>query len=166
MDEEGNIHFLQYYKTKHSLRTVPEFELPPGETFNFMRGATDSNGKEVRIYIEPRRLTRALVGQGCYFDMISMRSYTEQSVASMMVSVLLTGADISLRGTHVTSSLLYSPDISICTYRTNFDKFLRKVAHQRKYGDDPRNAYINARVTANGRQAVIETDTELHYDEL
>ncbi|HET9173811.1 MAG TPA: hypothetical protein VFN56_00850 [Candidatus Saccharimonadales bacterium] len=179
-DLEGNIHFLQYYKTGQTRNFIEPFDLPVSEdslvTSN-VRGITTPEGKEMRLYMTPNKMPKGLAGNGLFCSIIRpLRMHV--MFASKTAELVLHNAYISFQNNHFDTSPLFRPPLaaglSSCQGTqehvlkrlnevTEFTSF--KGGYQFDYEVVP---YIDIKITSNGRQAVIESDwkvKETGYDD-
>lgn len=174
-DNEGELHFLQYLKTGQRLRPTEAFEIPtPGGAVRArnVRGATAPEGKELRIYLAPDKITKHMRDQGFFFDIFRPNPFAQQCM-SMVGSVVIHEAYVSLKGNHFETSPMYRPEVAMgligCEGVENARKLreLMVLAHGRHINDRPQrgHAYIDAKITSNGREAAIESDWEPHFEE-
>jgi hypothetical protein len=174
LDTEGNIHFLQYLKTGQKKEYIDPFDLPLSNeilTVNDVRGITDPGGKEMRLFIAPTRLSPGMEGQGIFCNIIQPRGF-ETQLASRVADFVLHQAYISFQDNHFDSAPLYRPPLaagmSVCYEKTD-DSLLRNLDdlfYRGVYGPFHSSyhklvAYIDIKVTSNGREATIESDWEL-----
>jgi hypothetical protein len=154
-DQSGALHFLQYYKTGKRLEEQEPFELPDAPRAPYAYGVTPPEGKDVRIYIQPRTFSEGLVGQGCYYE--ADNELILDGLLSRLVSVYVDDCYVSLKGGHAAASILHQPDVSISLFgrselREVFSDLKRRA--ERTGG----NTFIEAHVTANGLEATIVSD--------
>ena len=164
LDRRGRLHFLQYYKTKHAVTPTAAFELPgDGDNFSYVRGATQPEGLTTRIYINPQTVSERIIGQGCYID--SSRGSIREVMLSRLCKVIL-ASSVNLRGNHASTALLYSPDVSICTWQRG-GSALTQLAESlwRRQDKTGTNAFIDAHVTSNGHAAVVNSDFVVQYEQ-
>lgn len=162
MDEEGEFHFLQYLKTGHIVSPVDPFELPKGDSLirtSNVRGVTEPDGMDVRIYIAPQRVTERMEGQGFYFGMNWPHDFGAQ-VMSAMGSVVLHEIYIGMKDDHWNSSPLYKPKVGAgLAYTSEGGEYAAQLGQMRyDHRSSEYSVYIDAHVTANGREATIESD--------
>lgn len=161
-DNEGELHFLQYYKTGKRLNEVEPFEIKTtGLLSNQAHGLTEPEGRKVRIYIEPKQYTEGLLGQGIFYE--SRRNPAIETMLSRICAVYIDDCYISLKGNHAAASILHQPDIGISMFG---QKEIAQVFGrlQTESQSTLGNHYINARVIANGQEAAVESDFVLRSE--
>lgn len=172
LDNGGQLHFLQYLKTGQLIKPVDEFSLPAGNNLirsDDVRGATNPSGEQIKIYIDPERVTKEMKNQAFFIEGNHFAGFREQYF-SMIGRMIIHKEYISMKNNHFDSAPLYRPAVAIGLWsagsgsenRTKFSE-LQAIAHGRTVYDRGiyGAAYIDARITANGRQATIETDWQL-----
>jgi hypothetical protein len=175
LDEEGQLHFLQYLKTGQQLELIEPFPLPASDGIHTdnVRGITPPEGKEFKMYISPRKATKQMKGEGFYFDIFHIRGLATQFY-SMIGGVVVHEAYVSMKDNHFGSAPLYRPGIALGlrAYRhrhagKKLQELVDDVQGKTVYDRRPdRSLHVNAKVTSNGREAVLESDFEPHYEEV
>ena len=174
LDPEGNIHFLQYLKTPQKQEFVDPFELPYSEEtliLNNVRGITPPEGEEMKLYIAPSRFTRKMSGEAIFLSFNSRRG-PELQLASRVVKFILHRAYISFQDNHFDSAPLYSPPLAAGmdgSYERTSNQLFEKLDTLLEEGtsgpyhflNNENVAYLDIKVTSNGREAAIESDWEL-----
>jgi hypothetical protein len=173
MDKDGELNFLQYLKTGHSISPVDEFELPANKeairTDN-VRGVTEPDGQELRLYIAPKKITKRMKGQGFYFDNLRPYGFAQQYL-SIIGKAVVHCAYVSLKDNHFNSAPLYRPQVGMGlnmgeVTRTNFKKLIELVHGKNNRDIRPdHSVYIDTKITSNGREATLETDWEPKLEE-
>ena len=174
-DLSGNVHFLQYLKTPNQFNYVPEFDLPISQDAlitNNVRGVTPPTGQDMRLFICPTILAQGMEAQGILCGITDQTPLFTQ-LAAQRAGFILHEAYISFQDNHFNSAPLYRPPLAAgcdgAFDRTQYD-VLQKVAKlisqvrgllRHDVGRRTLANYIDIKVTANGRQAVIESDWEL-----
>jgi hypothetical protein len=104
--------------------------------------------------------------QGYYFDMLFHDGLLEQYLCSVG-RVAVHECYISLKDNHFESSPVFRPQVGIglAEVKSGVEQadYLEGVSRERFRKYDT-NAYINALVTSNGREATIESDWEVHEE--
>lgn len=168
-DENGELHFLQYFRTGHKVELTEPFDLPEGENViraTDVRGVTSPDGERMRLYISPNFYTTRMDKQGFYFDMLYHQGLLEQYLCSVG-RVAVHEVYISMKDNHFNSSPVFRPQVGmgLMDLKGGVDqaRMLVNVTRDRFHEHDT-NAYINTVVTSNGREATIESDWELHEE--
>lgn len=180
-DAEGTIHFLQYLKTGQEQQYAEPFDLPESEdtvTTTNVRGVTAPEGKEMKLYIEPDFLTREMEGQGIYCGIIRPRGL-EVQFASKAAAFILHYAYVSFQDNHFDASPMFRPPLaaglSECGKSPDSvpdkldDIFTHRYYRKNAAFDDDAVAYLDIKVTSNGRAAAIESDWQVKtvgYDDM
>lgn len=163
-DSSGILHFLQYYKTGKRLNEVHDPAPLPSDSVisNWAHGLTPPDGKPVRIYIQPKQYSPGMHGQGVFYE--SNRQHAVPTILCRICSVYVDDCYISLKGNHASASILHQPGIGISTFGQKVigSVFSRLEQEAREI---PGNAYIEAQVFANGKQASIESDFKLQLED-
>ena len=175
LDDDGELHFLQYLKTGQQLDLIEAYPLPSSDGIRTdnVRGITSPEGKKFKMYISPKKATKAMKGEGIYFDIFHLRGPAAQFY-SMIGGVVLHEAYVSMKDNHFDSAPLYRAGIAVGlrAYRhvregKKLQELVRDVHGETAYDKRPdRSLYVNARVISNGREAVLESDFEPHYEEV
>ena len=175
IDDDDQVHFLQYYKTGQLINYALEFELPNSPralTTDNVRGATSPAGEMYRLFLAPTKLTSAMKNQALLYDHIEnpQNVYFSQ-IRSHVFDFILHSAYISFQNNHFSDVNVYCPKIAagLDGGRDLTDKALLEAIYRliddinwayRQNGDDY-SPYINIKLTSNGRRAVIESDWEI-----
>lgn len=180
-DPEGNIYFLQYFKTGQKQQLTEPFDLPKSDdtllTLN-VRGVTTPEGKNMRMYMAPNLLTKGMEGEAIFCGLIQPRGI-EVQFASRVAAFILHEAYISFQNNHFDASPLYRPNLAAGlsdSYHSN-ESILQKVGKTvrealfNKVSPFSREIvpYIDIKVTSNGHEAAIESDWEIKtiaYDDV
>lgn len=174
--EDGELYFLQYLKTGHTIGDQGAFALPQTETaltINSVRGATTQDGEQVRIYMQPRRLARSMINQAIFVGTgIGYRGHMEQ--VAVMQSRIAIAYDLNFKDNHWTSAALTRPPVALGLWDngdgTADERFttLLQQRPQRTIWEplDDRTEYIDAHIISNGRQATIDSDWELKTERI
>lgn len=178
-DSNGDIHFLQYLKTRQRHDFVEPFDLPSGNDvikMDNVRGITSPEGRGMCLFITPERMPDRMRGQAIFCSLIRpLRLHVQ--LASEMAGFVLHEAYISFKDNHFNSSPLYRPPLAagLTTGEYWNDPLVRKFNHLLMEASFARDRdhdavdYVDIKVTSNGRQATIETDGLVHtvgYDDL
>ena len=168
IDEEENLHFLQYLKTNLPIEYVEAFDLPKLKnalrTRN-VRGITSQTGKEMRLFFNPSFFVEGMEGEAIFHDPLSRFSTNDYYLqfASRLAGFILHSTYISFQDNHFDSAALYRPELAAgCsdlegTHEDVFKRLNEIVDSTRAYGGQIVN-YLDIRVISNGREAVIESD--------
>lgn len=165
---DGQLHFLQYFRTGHKVDYTEPFDLPEGETViraSDVRGITSPKGEKMRLYISPSFYTPDMDQQGFYFEMIYHPEILKQYLCSVG-KVAIHEVYISLKDNHFDSSPLIRPQVGMGLWDAESKdrvQYLKQVSRSRFHEHDS-NAYINSVITSNGREATIQSDWELHIE--
>lgn len=174
--DDGELYFLQYLKTGRTIGDPGEFSLPVTDSslvINSVRGATAKKGEQVRVYIEPRRLARSMKDQAIFVGLgIGYRGHPEQ-VAVMQSRIAITYG-LNFKDNHWTSTTLTRPPVALGLWDSSngaADERFTMLSRQRPQRTvwepiDTETEYINAHITSNGRQAVIDSDWELRTEQI
>lgn len=166
--DDGKLYFLQYLKTGQVISDCGDFALPSGPNAvvcHDVRGYTSRDGESIRIYIDPRKFTRAMEGEGVFID-FDLPSEAAQ-YAAMKSRLAIVEPNLSFKDNHVTSAPLFRPPLAIGLWDQHGDAWekFEDLKEQRPFRDAWTNVreveYINATVTSNGRQATIDSDWQL-----
>lgn len=180
-DPDGNIYFLQYLKTGQKQQLTEPFDLPSSEntlrTFN-VRGVTPPDGKDMRMYMAPNLLTKGMEGEAIFCALTRPRGI-EVQFASNIAAFILHEAYISFQNNHFDASPLYRPPLAagLSACRHSPKPVLEKVGQIMDHALSIRVSpfsreivpYIDIKVTANGREAAIESDWDIQtiaYDDI
>ncbi|MGB4758621.1 MAG: hypothetical protein WBP26_01045 [Candidatus Saccharimonadales bacterium] len=166
--DDGQLYFLQYLKTGHTIKDPGEFRLPTGSgivTINEVRGITKKHGESVKIYLDPSHLGWQMHGQGFYMDFDLSHGMPAQ-VASSIGSVVVLNYMLSFKDNHYDSAPLYRPKVVLGLYSLLAGKGSPDAAARfasicnENTPRLPSNyvSYILASVVSNGRQATISSD--------
>jgi hypothetical protein len=178
LDKQGNVHFLQYLKTLHSVDPIDEFALPSGEhvfPLSQARGSTGPDGKDYKLYITPRRLFPHMHGQAVFLEGSRMSSIGDQLMCTY-AEMIVHSAYLLFKGNHFDTSPLHKPRLATAL---GWGKDMREA--QRKFREledvskgrtvyertDPNIlVYIDAHITSNGREGTIETDWQPKFEDM
>ncbi len=174
LDPEGNIHFLQYLKTPQKQEFIDPFELSHSDEaliLNNVRGITPPEGEEMKLYIAPSRITKEMTGEAIFLSFNSRRG-PELQLAARAVKFVLHYAYISFQDNHFDSAPLYSPPLAAGmegSYEKTSNQLLEKINILIEQGtsgpyhffNGKNVAYLDIKVTSNGREAAIESDWKL-----
>ncbi|MGZ6004827.1 MAG: hypothetical protein ACXWLH_01610 [Candidatus Saccharimonadales bacterium] len=168
-DLVGNMHFLQYLKTGKTKAYTDGFDLPKSDgtlsTTN-VRGVTTPEGKDMRLYMAPKRLSRAMEGQGIFCSENQPRGI-EVQFAAKAANFILHTAYISFKNNHFNASPLWHPPLAAgleeCydspqAVREILDQTLQEVLYGPLRFSQEVVHYVDIHVTSNGREATIESD--------
>lgn len=166
---EQKMKFLQYFKVNQLLQQTPAFTLPSGRNIlptSTVRGATDPDGIDVRIYLAPNMLTPRMDRQGIFMNMLHSKGIVAQAAAKMSRVVVM--HELSFKDNHDDSAAIYRPDITLGLWdgvgNHLAEPFLRFEDRLLSFDHEEPPRYIDARVTSNGRQATVESDWTPRYD--
>lgn len=174
--DDGNLHFLQYLKTGLRLHDPGAFELPTGPnvvTSYDVRGATSPEGEKMRIYLDPRALTRRMHGQATFndYNMSSGATNVEQ-IAALTCGATILNTMLSFKDNHWSSAPLYRAPIAIGTWNGEGEveeRFAETHKRRSRLEDNGRPThvdYIDAIITSNGRAATIDSDWSVKTEAL
>lgn len=174
LSTEGVMHFLQYYKTGHQKAYTEPFELPfsPKEDIklNMVRGITPPEGRHMRLFVAPKRLLPAMVGEGVYCGIIDLKGVEAQFVSKNM-DFFLHQAYISFQDNHFDSSPLFMPPLAAglngYSEDTSWELFTHATerlqsATYKGYHDYNNVQFFNIHVTSNGHEVVLRSDWNPH----
>ncbi len=165
--EDERLYFLQYLKTGLQLSDPGEFYLPRSRssvTAHAVRGATSREGVQVRIYLDPARLSPVLRGQGIFTGLGINRIGHAEQAAVVSASVAVIDGGLNFKDDHCDSAALTRPAVTISLWDGVGEADERFSSLPRPYkfvpGEEQSQTltYINARVTSNGRKATIDSD--------
>ena len=180
--KDGKLYFLQYLKTGLRYDYAEPFDLPTGSEslqLDNVRGATPPEGREMRLYLAPIRLTEDMRGQAIFFYRSLCTTRWESlrvSLASVdFAAFILHEAYVNFKDNHYDSAPICRPalaagifDAEAKTDPTTWQKFKRALRHDNA-GRENGTAYLDIRLTSNGREAIIESDwqsRQVSYGEL
>lgn len=176
---DGTLYFLQYLKTGQKLQLIDPFDLPQTPDAYYVdnvRGITEMEGEDIRLYCTPTRLHTAMVGQGIYCS-LTRPSREEVQHSARAARFVLDYAYVSLKDNHSSSSPFFKPAVAagLWTSLTNNDTVIKRVNNFTKgiatdnRSTDQTVSYIDLHLTSNGRLAAIESDwqpTTVNYRDL
>jgi hypothetical protein len=163
--DDGKLYFLQYLKTGQQIADSGEFELCEGANSvicHNVRGQTSTTGESMRIYLDPCTFTPAMHGAGVVID-FNLRGMASQ-YAAMKSRVAIIEPHLSFKDNHITSAPLFRPPVAVGLWDGHGDAWEKfndfKEQQPFRYAYDPRDTveYIEAHITSNGRQAIIDSD--------
>ena len=169
-DKDGNVYFLQYFKTGQRVEYVEAFDLPSPPnaliTSN-VRGITSRDGREMRLFLDPAVLLPEMLGQGILLPVNASLDGLGVQLAAREVNFILHQAYISFENNHFDSSPLYLPPLA-AGCRRSWEKTNQEVLKRLDSLNDALSVgwrrgpdeqyYLDIKVTSNGREAVIESD--------
>lgn len=169
LDEQGELHFLQYLKTGKMIDPVEPFDLPQGPgivELDQARGYTDPAGRSYKLYFDPpERADARLVGHGLFTGLGSHATFANQLLVAQ-AGLVLNPHYLLLKGNHFDTSPLYRPELAIGGVIEHealkkFEDLSMSVWHNRHKG---LLQYLAIHVTANGREAALTTDWQLREE--
>ena len=176
-DAKDEVHFLQYLKTGLKYDSVEPFDLPPAKNslhLTNVRGATPPAGKEMRLFLSPPILTEGMRDQAIFYDSLYFNRLAVQIGSTRFADFVLCENYISFKDNHFDSSPICRPPLaascagagektedSLLDYLDGLFRLTHQLSWQNR--DLSKSIpYMNIRVTANGREAVIESDWNVH----
>ena len=183
-DAKGKVHFLQYLKTGLKYDSVEPFDLPAAKNslhLTNVRGATPPAGKEMRLFLSPPILTEGMRSQAIFYDSLYSNRLAVQIGSTRFADFILCEDYISFKDNHFDSSPICRPPLaagctgasektedSLLNHLDGLFRLIRQLSWQDR--DLSKSIpYMDIRVTANGREAVIESDwnvQEIAYRDL
>ena len=185
IDEAGEIHFLQYLKTKLVVDYVEAFKLPEGEgvtEFNNVRGITPEEGWETRLFfpnlshLRQADFLRKIADKAILYDHLKLNNGNRlvQQLLAAEAALILSTTYISFQDNHFDSAPLYRTQLALGYdnmepgAKLSENERLKEVLetyHKSHAGMFDESAtpitYADIKVTANGRHATIESDWDL-----
>ena len=178
---DGTIHFLQYYKTGHRREYIDPFDIPFDPSadikLRMVRGITPPDDQELKLFVTPRKMMPAMIGQAVYCDLVRPRSLETQFTCKF-ASFVLHEAYLSFQDNHLNSAPLFMPPVAAAfdwiSPENDADVVRRVTTLLEKsayllFHDHENTMYYNLHITSNGREIVLSSDWEPHivsYEDL
>ena len=180
--EDGKLHFLQYLKTGLRYDYAEPFDLPTGSEvlrLTNVRGATPPEGREMRLYLAPMRLTEDMRDQAIFLYGPYHTSRWQNLIVPLasvnFASFILHEAYINFKDNHYDSAPICRPLLAAGCNKAwrkmdsgTWQRFEQAMMHDNVLREDG-TAYLDIRLISNGREAVIESDwqtRQVTYGEL
>lgn len=172
---DGQIYFLQYFKTNQKRQLTEPLELPRSATSivtDNVRGITPTEGKQYKLFLAPGRLTEDMRGQAIFCSILKPRGIGVQ-LASEFTDFILHEAHISFKNNHFSAAPLYRPQLAAgldsAFYKGsgNSESALSQVQtivdNSRYRVGSNAVCYVDINVISNGHQAVIDSDWQVKH---